>query len=234
MPDSIDVPLRSKRQRRARTVQKLNHAIPALALLVAGAQAVGGGERGFGFYLGVFEVASAVALIVLTARELRSVLHPKQPHQPEHPARDEHHGVDWVDIAAGFVLVAETLEHWRTTGHIQRPTVLTAAVTFAMGLLHGRVHSFTGRRRTLHVTEDGIDIPRRPFKARRLQATWAELQSIEVGPRWAVVTTRAGRVRRVDLHDVEHEEAARAALHEAERRKRLSEDPGGTRRYADG
>jgi len=238
MADSLHVPLRSKRQQRAQTVQKLNHAIPAFGLLLAGWQAVARGEAGFGFYLGVFEVAAAAALIVLTARELRTAVQSSSrfgrrrpaPEPHEQPAHHEHHGVDWVDIAAGFVLVAEVLEHWHTTGHISRPTVLTALITFAMGLSHGRVHSFVGRRRTLHVTDEGIDIPRRPFKARRLQASWADVQSIDVGPRWAVVTTRAGRVRKVDLHDVEHEREMRAALLEADRRKRLSEDPDAARR----
>ena len=51
------------------------------------------------------------------------------------PLRGEggHHGVDWVDIAAGFVLMAEVLEHWHQTHHWRRPTILTAITTFALG-----------------------------------------------------------------------------------------------------
>src|SRR4051812_24827123 len=120
MPDAIVVPLTSKRQRKAIAIQKLNHAIPALGLLVAGQQAIAQGHEGFGFYLGLFELVSSAVLIVLTARELRTALRtPSTPKHPAHPA----HGVDWVDIAAGFVLVAELLEHWHETHHIKRPLV---------------------------------------------------------------------------------------------------------------
>lgn len=210
MGDPILVPLRSKRQRRALAVQKLNHAIPAFGLLLAGAQGISDGRHGFGFYLGVFELASAAALIVLTIRELRSAIVSAHAH--------EHHGVDWVDIAAGFVLLAEAAEHWHVTGHISRPTLLTAVATFALGLSHGRLTRGKRRRRVLRVDEAGIAIAGRPFKARRIDAAWGDVQSIDVGDRWAVVRTRGGRERRLDLSDLDTAPEARAALIEAQRR----------------
>jgi hypothetical protein len=225
VPDSIVVPLRSIRQRKALALQKLNHAIPAFGLLLAGKQAIAEGGHGFGFYLGVFELVSAAALIVLTIRELRSAIVPVRStsHAPigtaEHVAgHAEHHGVDWVDIAAGFVLVAEALEHWHTTGHVPRPTVLTALVTFALGLLHGRLKGRVRQRRVLRLDDAGIAIAGRPFKARRIEARWADVQSIDIGDRWAVVTTRAGRQRRLDLADLETARDVRAALAEGQRR----------------
>ena len=207
MPDPIAVVLISMRRRRAGVVQRLNHLIPAAGLLWAGLQAVGEGNHGFGFVLGVFEIVSAGALIVLTMRELRDVL-PSRAHA----AHDHHHRVDWVDIAAGFMLVAEVLEHWHVTGHIKRPVVLTAILTFAMGLSHGRMHRHIRDRRMLRVTDAGITIPGRPFKARKIEAAWHDLRSIEVGERWAAVTTRTGRQRKIDLFDLETEAPVRAAL----------------------
>jgi hypothetical protein len=206
MSSAIVVPLRSKRQRRAQAVQKLNHAIPAFGLLVAGQQAVAGGHAGFGFYLGIFELISAGALIVLTARELRAAL-----RSPEHSTHHVH-GVDWVDIAAGFVLVAEALEHWHLTHHVSRPTILSAAITFAFGLSHGRLAAARARKRVLRVDADGISIAGRPFKARKLEAAWRDVQAIDVGDRYAVVSTRGGRPRRIDLSDVEAESHVRGAL----------------------
>jgi hypothetical protein len=237
MPMPIEVPLRSRRQRRGLVLQKLNHAIPAVGLFFAGAQAIGERHTGFGFYLGVFELVSSAALIVLFIREARSALHPAHPTHPasasarEHrsagygetspmPLRGEggHHGVDWVDIAAGFVLVAEALEHWHLTHHLPRPTILTAISTFALGLFHGRLASKRARRRVLRITEDGLFVAGRPFKARRLDAAWDELSSIDVGARWAVVTTRAGRTRKLDLDDLEDAARVRGALTEARQR----------------
>lgn len=209
----IVVPLRSKRQRRSLLLQKLNHVIPAIGLFFAGMQAVGGGHEGVGFYLGVFELVSSAALVVLFLREARAAAA---------GAHHDHHGVDWVDIAAGFVLLAEVLEHWHLTHRIQRPTLMTAITTFAIGLFQGRLVAKRQKRRVLRVTSDGVSVAGRVFKARRLDATWAELRSIDVGPRWAVVTTRAGRARRLDLPDFVDEVAMRGALLEA--RSRLSED----------
>jgi hypothetical protein len=232
--DPIVVPLASKRHRKALAVQKLNHAIPAVGLLFAAKEAMAEGAHGFGLFLGAFEFVSAAILIVLTIRELRSALPSARAASRQAsastapaPAHAEHHGVDWVDIAAGFVLVAEILEHWHLTGRIRRPTVLTAITTFALGLFHGRLGAVKARRRVLRVADEGIFLPGRPFKARRLQAAWEGVQSIEVGPRWAIVTTRAGRSRKLDLTDLDHEAAVRAALAEARNRLRLSEEAGG-------
>jgi hypothetical protein len=208
MPEPITVVLTSKRRRRAEAVQKLNHLLPAAGLLWSGLQAVRDGAHGFGLLLGVFEIVSAGALIALTVRELRGA--PAHHHHPHaHPA------VDWVDVAAGFMLVAEVLEHWHLTGHVKRPILLTALLTFAMGLSHGRLQRRIAAKRTLRVTDAGITVPARPFKARKIEATWRDLRSIEVGDRWAVVTMRTGRQRRLDLHDAEAEGAVRAALLEA-------------------
>jgi hypothetical protein len=223
-PGEIVVPLRSKRARRSLALQKLNHVIPAAGLFFAGMQAIREGHSGLGFYLGVFELVSSAALIVLFARELRAALHPKHPMHPAHSSHHEHptHGVDWVDIAAGFVLVAEALEHWHVTHHWPRPTLLTAFTTFALGLFHGRIASKKAKRRVLRVTADGVRVSGRLFKARRLEAGWKDLRSIDIGPRYAVVATQAGRTRKLDLMDLEHPELIRAALSQAQ--VRLSED----------
>lgn len=204
------VPLRSKRQKQAQTLQKMNHAIPAIGLFLAGQQAIREGHAGFGFYLGIFELVSSVALIVLFVRELRSAF--RTASAPHHA----HHGIDWVDIAAGFVLVAEVLEHWHLTHHIQRPTVFTALTAFALGLFHGRLVEKRSRKRVLRVDATGIFVGGRPLKVRRLEAAWDDLSSIDVGPRWAVIRTRAGRSRTLDLPDLEREADARAALQQAQ------------------
>jgi hypothetical protein len=159
-------------------------------------------------------------LIVLFIRELRASRRPISPKP--HSGEGGHHGVDWVDIAAGFVLLAEAFEHWHVTHHWPRPTLLTAFTTFALGLMHGRIAANRAKRRVLRVTGDGVRVSGRLFKARRLEAVWKELKSIDIGPRYAVVATHAGRTRKLDLQDLEHPELIRAALVQAQ--FRLSED----------
>lgn len=102
MSDPISVVLTSKRARRAQTVQRLNHVIPAAGLLWAGLQAVAEGAHGFEMALGVFEIVSAGALIVLTMREIRGALRSSSPAAHHH--QHHHHAVDWVDVAAGLML----------------------------------------------------------------------------------------------------------------------------------
>jgi hypothetical protein len=227
MPDAIVVPLRSKRQKKALAAQKLNHAIPALGLLFAGQQAMAAGGHGLDFYLGVFELVSAFVLLTLTARAIKGAVRPAHPERPPshsasataRQAPTHHvHSVDWVDIAAGVVLVAEALEHWRLTHHVARPVLLSAIMTFALGLSHGRIAARAARRRILRVGDDGLFVGGRPFKVRHLDVRWPELRSIDVGERWAVITARSGRVRRLDLPDLEGETHVRAALATARQR----------------
>ena len=245
MGSEVVVSLRSKRHRRQLALQKLNHVIPAAGLLFAGMQAIREGHHGVGFYLGVFELVSSAALIILFIRELRASRVQKHPTSASaradrsagsgetspkplrgeggHHAHPAHHGVDWVDIAAGFVLTAEVFEHWHETHHWPRPIIVSAITTFALGILHGRLSRWKATRRVLRVNDRGLQIAGRLFKARRLHATWEQLRSIDVGPRWAVVTTRGGRSRKIDLSDLVEGDRIRAALLEAQ--ARLSEDP---------
>jgi hypothetical protein len=182
---------------------------------MAGQQAIVEGHHGLGFYLGVFEVASAFALIVLTLRQLRSALLRNRHH--EHPTHHVH-GVDWVDIAAGFMLVAEALEHWHLTHHIARPTVFSAVTTFALAFSHGRIAAAKARKRVLRVDDRGIFVAGRPFKVRKLNVPWSEVSSIEVDERWGVIATRSGRRRKLDLPDLEGEPHVRHALLQARER----------------
>jgi hypothetical protein len=210
MPLVASVPLRSKRREKAQAFQKFQHAIPAVPLLMAGVQAIRNGEHGFALALGFFEVATSVALLGTVVREIRAMGRPKV--HTEHA----HHGVDWVHIFAAAVLVAEVLEHYHVTGHIRRPTILTAIVTLALGLGHGRLQRFAERRRVLRVEDDHLHVAGRPF--RTLRARWADVSSIEVGEKYAQIRTVDGRERKLDLSDLHGAEHVRTALAEAQRR----------------
>jgi hypothetical protein len=102
--------------------------------------------------------------------------------------------------------------------HFPRPAILMAAVLVVTGLLHGRILRAAERRRSLRVTDEGIYVPGRRFKVRKLQAKWEDVASIEIGERWAVITTRAGRVRKLDLPDLDHADEVRRALAQAQLR----------------
>lgn len=206
------VPLRSKRRERAAIVQKLQHAAPVLILLPAGLTAVGTGARGFALALGIFEVVSSVLLVgsffVAIRKARRPVDHGHLPHL--------HHGPDWIDVATAAVLFAEAAEHYHLTHHVARPTIVLAVVLLMVGLLHGRIVRRAEKRFTLRVEDDGLFVGGKPFRA--IRAPWAEVEAVDVGERLATVRVRGGRVRKLDLADLEGAQHVRHALAEARAR----------------
>jgi hypothetical protein len=205
------VPLRSQRRERAQALQKFQHAIPAVPLLFAGLQTFQAGAPGFALALAVFELATSALLLGTMVREIRAMrrskVHPPNGHHG-------HQGVDWIEIFAAGVLTAEVLEHWHLTHHIRRPAVLTAILSLGMGLFHGRIKRFSEGRRVMRVEEEGIHIGGRPF-FKAFRASWTDVASIDVGERRAVIRTRDGRKRTLNLADLHDAGEVRAALEEA-------------------
>ena len=210
MSSVATIPLRSKRREKAQAFQKFQHAIPAVPLLMAGMQAIRNGEHGVALALGIFEIATSVALLGTVVWEIRAMRRPKA--QTAHA----HHGVDWVHIFAAAVLIAEVLEHYHLTHHIRRPTILTAIVTLGLGLGHGRLQRLSERRSALRVEDDEILIGGKFF--RTFRARWADVTSIDVGEKYARITTQDGRQRKLNLSDLHGAEQVRTALADAQRR----------------
>ena len=208
------VPLRSRRRKRALAAQKFQHIIPAFPLFAAGVETLRHDPHGLPLILGLFEIGTSALLLGSMIRELRALRRAAgTSHAPHAHAQ---HGVAWFDVFAAGVLLAEAAEHVHVTHHWKRPVLLTAALTLALGLFHGRIESWAEDKRALKVSDEGLSVGRRPFGIFR--AKWGELQAIEIGERYASIRTRTGRVRRIDLHDSENADALRAALAEAQAR----------------
>lgn len=212
----VVIPLRSRRHERGQFLQKLQHAFPAVSLLLVGVQGIMEHERGFALALAVAEIAVSVLLFRALAKSFAAL---RRTGGPEHGAHVEHaHGVDWVDILVAGVLVVEALEHWHSHHHLPRPTVLLAAVMLALGLFHGRIAALTARRRALRIDTNGIQVSKRFF--RQLSASWADIERIEVGEGSASIVTRKGRMQRIDLADLRNGAEVRQALFAAQERAR--------------
>lgn len=206
----IVVAMQSRRRERALLAQKLQHLIPALPLLFQGAAALASGVAGFGWWLAVGELVTSVLLFVTV---IRTILHYRADAAP-HGA----HGVDWAHVWAAGVLLAEAGERWHLHHHLARPIILTAIVTLALGLFHGRIAARTGHRRSLRVDDSGVALGKRPFGMFR--AAWGDLDGIDFAGRDAVIRTRGGAVRRINLADVRNEADVRRALDHARARLR--------------
>jgi hypothetical protein len=195
----IIVPLESRRRERAQLAQKLQHVLPSVLLLSDGLGRFGGERAAWSLALGVAEVVTSALVIGAFARAVRRVM------LSSNSARHEQHvphGVDWVDVFLGGMLVTEALVHRQETGHLPRPTILLAVVLVVIGLLHGRLRERNQRRRELRLTDEGISISRR--WRRRFNATWPEIDAIELAPRVARIVMRSGAVREIDLADAKN------------------------------
>jgi hypothetical protein len=201
--------LLSRRLQRAQLIQKLNHAIPAMGLLFAATQALAEGARGWDLGLAIVEVVTTVMLAATLFQTIRTVR-----NEPSHA--HSAHGIDWIDMWAAAVLFAEAAERWHLKHHIARPTLLTALVTLALALFHGRIMGVAQRRRALVLSDQGISVGGRPFQ--RFRAAWDDIAAISVTQQAAEIRTRTGRVRRLDLADLQNAERVRAGLEEANRR----------------
>jgi hypothetical protein len=191
-------------------MQKINHAIPAMGLIVAGVQALKDGARGFDLALAIVEIGTSVVLVATIGRSIREARKAGK-REPQHT-----HGIDWVDIWAAAVLFVEAAERWHLRHHIARPLILTAFVTLVLGLSHGRIAAFRRRRRSLRISAEGLYVSGRPFST--FKAPWRDIATIAIAERSAEIRTRTGRVRRLDLADLENADDVRMALEEAQAR----------------
>ena len=208
----IAVPIRYRRSQKALFVQKLQHAVPSIVVLGDGIDHLSHDPHGLDLALGVFEVGAAVLVMgsviygFLQLRKRIAVAHADHVHA---------HGVDWIDISLAAMLSVEAYAKYHATTHIPRPTILLATVMFTIGLLHGRLAAWGDRRRELRVGPEGISVPGgRPFSS-RLTLIWAQVASIEIDDRAAIVTAIDGRSKRIKLTDVFQPSAIRDALHAA-------------------
>jgi hypothetical protein len=103
--EPVTLALRSKRQRRAAAVQKVQHLVPALILLGDGWSALARHVEGAGAAIALVEIVSGALFVLAAAPSIRGAVHDARP-------ASAHHGVDWTDAFAAAVVFAETLERY--------------------------------------------------------------------------------------------------------------------------
>ena len=207
----ISVPIQYRRTAKAQFIQKLQHAVPSFVVFGDGVEHLSHREDALDLVLGSTEVVVSVLVVGSVFRGLRAL----RAHmaRTDHVHQHAHHGVDWIDICIGIMLMVEAWSKYHASGHIARPTLLLALVMIALGVTHGRLLAFGARRRELRIDGDGISVATKPFN--RMSLKWPEVASIEIGDRWAVISATNGRSRRIDLSDVMRPQAVRDALMQA-------------------
>ena len=205
----LSVPLLSMWRQGAMLAQKIQHAVPSVALLGHGAVRLTHETTPLSLALGASEITVGALVIVSFVRAIRAI-------RAKTVAADHaHHGsVDWLDIFIGAMLAVEVWAHWHETGRIQRPSALLVLITIGLGLGHGWFAARQQRRRMLRVSETGVSIGRGKFVP-AFTASWKELRAVEIGPQTARVVKKDGSAKRINLADLKNADAVRAALEAA-------------------
>ena len=205
----ISVPIRYRRADRALFMQKIQHAVPSIVVLSDGLNHLSHDAHGIELVLGVFEVAAALGVMGSVVYGFRKTFISKHQDDGHH-----HHGPDWIDIFIGGMLAVEAYAKYHASGHIPRPTILLSLTMFAIGAMHGRLAAFGDRRRSLRIGAEGISVP--GLKAfTRMTLPWAEVASIEIDDRAAVITAIDGRSKKIAMSDLKQPQVVRDALMQA-------------------
>lgn len=203
------MPLVSRRRERVQLFQKLQHAVPAPVLFGDGMSRLTGHAALWSTALGAAEVAASAVVIVALLRAIRDQ---RKPAAHVHHA----HGVDWIDVFLGVMVLVEVLVHHHETGRIQRPSLLLGVTLIGLGLAHGWLFARAARRRALSVTDDGITVGQKFF--RRFSVRWPDIAEIHVSEARGYVIARDGREHRFDFDDLQAPADVRRALHAAQAR----------------
>jgi hypothetical protein len=207
----IRVPIRSRRRMRAALLQHLQHVLPAPQLLIHGVERITDSPPFGDILLGGAEIVVSALVIVAFVRAIR-----RYRQSRTHSGHRAHGSVDWLDVLLAGMLLTEAAAHWHETGSWRRPTLLTAGVMLALGLLHGWLAAKGERRCALRVTDDGVTMGLRFF--RRFSARWADIERIDLDTAPARIVTRTGRTQTFDFEDLEGAERVKAALEVARQR----------------
>lgn len=206
------ITIRYRRVQKGQFLQKLQHAIPSVIVLTDGLDHLQHDPHGASLALGLAEVVVAVLVIGSVLRGFRKLLATAKGGGHA----DAHHGVDWIDIFLGAMLLVEVYAKYHATGRIARPMILLGVVLVIVGVFHGRLAAWGDRRLQLRIDEHGISVPGRFF--RRLTLAWPEVAEITVGRTTARVIAVDGRDQVLNLGDALNADAIRAALTGAQSR----------------
>lgn len=205
------IPVHYRRVQRGKFFQKFQHALPSVVVLGDGVSHLQHDPHGISLALGVAEVLVSVLVIGSVIRGLRALV---KGRSAEHG--HDHHGIDWIDVFLGAMLLVEAYAKYHATHHVPRPTILLAVVMITIGVFHGRIAARGARQMALRVDDDGISVPGRFF--RRLSLPWSDVAEITMGASTARVIAVDGREQALNLADTINATAVRELLTDAQRR----------------
>lgn len=209
---ATSIHLRSRRAERAERLLPLRDAVAAFALAWSALPRFQSGQAS--------EVALAAADVVVAAALVGTIVH-RNVNAARHHAR-----VEWIDVAAGVMLLVEAY-HQRHEGRPGRllpyATALLALLSFAKGFFHERFAARSARRRTLRLDADGMRFDW--SRLHHVSVRRRDVAAIATSEREIVVTAPNGSRRRISLRDAVEPAVVAAAVRDWARREGVALEP---------
>jgi hypothetical protein len=211
----VVIPLLSRRGERWILLQRIPDGLAAGALFNDGVRRFGYATQSYSRALAAAELLASTVVLGTIVSALISTFR-QQPHDSEPVGALT---ISWTDLSLSGMFAIDALGDYLESGRWSPVSMLLSIAMFVMAFIRAPIVSFVQRRRGLTVTKSGLRIggPLRGFAA-----DWGELESIDIGDRFAVLQPTEGRECRIDLIDLVNERQVRAALGEAEVRRAAS------------
>lgn len=180
---------------RARRGQLVQHAVPAVYLVLIGLEALLAGEGNVHWLDGI-GLITGLLLLFLFKRSWRDT------HSTAHA------GIGWYDVVAGVVIFIEGLHKYHSGKYFQ-PATLTmvlGVLVVLMGLNHARFQSL----RKLTITDAHFTV--RTGLLRSLTVPWSEFRSVALHGNTLQVTTNRSSRKSISLRRIENRDAVCAAI----------------------
>ncbi len=191
-----------KPTRRAKLARSFNHVIPGVVLLLLGIESLMHRDTEH-LAFALLSIGAGAAVVISFAREMRQSAHA------------EPHGVNWVDIFAGIVILLEAWHKYKPEKGFQPATLLmlVGVITFLIGIFHAKL----ARLARLTCNETGFFSRTSPFH--KLELLWKDIAAVQSDDSSIKITTKNGRHRKISLRKVENKNAIADFFNQHWRRK---------------
>jgi hypothetical protein len=181
--------------RRSMLAQRVNHIVPAVTLLLAAIEGLGGAHHK-SLWLTAIEVLVGGGLLLVLVRDLRR------------GENARHARVSLFDVVAAAVIFLEAVHRYNPAKGFQPATMyfVIAGATLLIGLLHHRLAGWV----RAELDDAGFSVRTRPF--RPLRMAWGDVAALErIGDK-LVVRTVSGRKAKADLRGCANRDEVFAAI----------------------
>jgi uncharacterized membrane protein YobD (UPF0266 family) len=202
--------------KRKKFARSFNHVLAGVLLLLLGIENLSqhGSEH---LIFALLSILAGAAVFISFVREMRQLAHTKP------------HGVNWVDLFAGIVILLEAWHKYKPEKGFQPATLLfvVGVATFCIGLFHAKLAQLA----RLRCDANGFFARMSPFK--NLQLAWQDIAAVQLEAAVIRITANDRRQHKLSLRSVENKNEITAFFDENWRRYGAQKRQGSKLLYPD-